>query len=99
MTAEQKKQKKNWREYYQQTIPDELLAQWKKLRRKGDAAFFVKKLKVSRPIVDAALLHGHVKEDRIRKFISDYFEQRALDEKSEAERLGALSSPTTETNS
>lgn len=70
-----------------QTIPDELLQQWKLLKRHGDAAVLAKALGKSRPTIDNALGSGAVHDQEIIDGINKFFADRLKDEIQQGDRL------------
>jgi len=58
------------------TISKDLFISWQKNRRAGDATQMIKKIKVSRPILDRALNYGNVKSDKLTKDITKFFADR-----------------------
>jgi nitrogen regulatory protein PII-like uncharacterized protein len=69
------------------TISEELHNAWTRLRRKKDPETIAEALGVSRPVIDKALLYGHVLMEGLAPKITKFFEDRLDQEKADAERL------------
>lgn len=78
--------KKQW----PRTIAEELHEAWKRNRRKGDPEELAKVAGVSRPVIDRALIYGHVSVAGLTDKINDYFEARLTKERADAARLTSL---------
>lgn len=76
---------------WERTISPELHEVWKKLRRIGDPPAMAKELKVSRPTIDKALMHGYVAQTDLVDKINGYFQRRLEREKEQAKALQSLS--------
>lgn len=72
---------------FKRTIAEELHKQWRELERKGDSEVLAKKLEVSKPTLDKALIYGCVHQQKIVDGITKYFADRIIFEKEEALRL------------
>lgn len=75
---------------YECTISPDLLATWQKLRRRNDPEAIAKAVGKSRPIIDRALLYGHVKIEGLTSAISKFFSDRLQDEKKQSATLEKL---------
>lgn len=74
-------------ERYPMTISIQLFDAWQVMRRYGDPGRIVKKYNICRPIVDRALNYGNVKDDRVEKKISEYFNDRFTREQNKGGKL------------
>lgn len=72
------------------TIAVELHKQWRQLERTGDAEAIAKKLKVSKPTIDKALIYGGVHQQKIQDGINKFFADRLIREKEMADHLREL---------
>lgn len=75
---------------YPRLISLELYEAWRKSQRTGDPALIAKKLRVSKQIIDYALMYGNVKTQALSDQITKFFETRLLKEKEDAARLSQL---------
>jgi hypothetical protein len=80
-TTEELKQK------FPRTIAEELHNAWAALRRKRDPETIAEALKVSRPIIDKALIYGHVTMTGLTDKITKFFEDRLIKERKDADKL------------
>jgi nitrogen regulatory protein PII-like uncharacterized protein len=72
---------------HKRTIAEELLAQWRDLRRTNDPENIATLLKVSKPTIDKALIYGCVQKQEIIDGINKFFADRLMAERDEAIRL------------
>lgn len=72
------------------TVATELWDAWKKVLRHGDIAELEKFCEVSRPTIRRAVNHGYVVQNDLPDKINQFFYNRLINEKTEAERMVAL---------
>lgn len=71
-------------------IAPELFETWKLFRQNGDVNLMVNEFKVSRPVIDNALLRGYVIKEGLIDKINKFFERRIKDQQQAAKRLLAM---------
>jgi hypothetical protein len=76
---------------HKRTIALKLHQQWRKLERKGDADKLAVHLGVSKPTIDKALIYGAVHQQLIVDGITNFFADRLIKEKEDADHLAQLS--------
>lgn len=76
------------------TVDPSLFAAWRRLKRHRDAEYIAERFGWSRPTVDNALNHGHVKSTEIVGHINTYFQERLVSEKATGEALMELQAST-----
>lgn len=69
------------------TISDELLTEWRRLKRIGDSKEISDRFGWSRPTIDNALNKGHVQQTEIVGQINTFFMERMEKEKRDAQSL------------
>jgi nitrogen regulatory protein PII-like uncharacterized protein len=79
--------KKGNKKDYPQNIAPELFEAWKLATRQGDTMKLAKKLGVSRPTIERAILYGSVVKEDLIEGISQFFEDRIEEEKQKALRI------------
>jgi hypothetical protein len=75
---------------YARTISQELHDAWIKLRRKGDPEKMAEELQYSRPVIDRALIYGHITMPELKDKINSFFKNRLMQERGEASELMEL---------
>lgn len=76
----------------EQTISNELLNQFKRLRRNGDSEEIAKQLGVSAPTISNVFVYGYVKNQKIQDYMVAFYEERAKAEEIQADRLKKIKS-------
>jgi hypothetical protein len=85
--AENNGTQKSMAERYPMTISIQLFDAWQMMRRYGDPGRIVKKYNICRPIVDRAINYGNVKDPRVEKKISEFFNERFKGEEQKGNKL------------
>lgn len=70
-----------------QTIPDDLLATWKKCRRHGDTKQLQNLVGCSLPVIERALNIGFVAQDGLSEVITNFFLDRLKREQAQGDKL------------
>jgi hypothetical protein len=76
---------------HKRTIAQKLHRQWRRLERKNDAQVIADLLEVSKPTIDKALIYGAVHQQKIVDGITNFFADRLIKEKEDADHLADLS--------
>jgi hypothetical protein len=87
METQEPQQELTMAERYPMTISIQLYDAWQLMRRYGDPGKICKEYSISRPIVDRALNYGNVKEDRVEKKITEFFNERFDRENNKGNKL------------
>lgn len=69
------------------TIAPKLFKGWQAMRRKGDPELIMELTGKSRPIIDKALIYGHVKDNAIADIITKFYNDRIKAENEQGEVL------------
>jgi hypothetical protein len=83
---------------YECNIAPELWDAWKKLKRRKDPQVIAKKIGVSRPVIDRALIYGNVAKPGLAEKINKFFETRQKEERKAANRLNGADDGQAEAN-
>jgi len=70
-----------------QTISNDLLNEFRRLRRNGDSEEIAKHLGVSAPTISNVYVYGYVKNQKIQEYMVAFYEERAKAEIQQVERL------------
>lgn len=70
-----------------QTISDELLEIWRRLRRTGDSLLIAKDLGVSRQTIDNAFKFGYVSKQSTQDYITKFYSDRLDKETKQVKEL------------
>ena len=82
-----KETKKPTKKVLERTIDEDLFKSWQMLYRTKDVEELMEITGKSYPIIQRALMHGHVKNDELCDTISKFYEDRSQKQKGQAKSI------------